>query len=104
MRLKSFKVDEFRTSFGIEFHSFGAVYENDLSNIDDRDIGTANVPFADDLRVRSCVSDTGFKRVVIYSGVKLFNALYVKIALLYVSRSRMESHPSSWNISSEGVV
>ena len=34
------------------------MYENDLSNIDDRDLGTAKVPFADDLRVRFCFLDT----------------------------------------------
>ena len=30
---------------------FGAEYVNDLSNTDDRDLGTANVPLTDDLRV-----------------------------------------------------
>ena len=34
------------------------------------------MPLTDDLSVRSCVSDAGFKRLVIYSGVRLFSALY----------------------------
>ena len=67
----------------------GAEYEKDLSNIDVLDPGTANVPLADDLSARLCVSDAGFSRVVIYSGVRLFNALYVKTALLYLNRSRI---------------
>ena len=102
--LKSLKEDEFRTLSGKEFHSLGAEYEKDLSNNDVRELGTANVPLADDLSARSCVSDTGFSMVVIYSGVKLFKALYVRIALLYVNRSRIESHPSSLNMSLDGVV
>ena len=57
------------------------------------------MPLADDLSARSCVSDAGFSMVVIYSGVSLF-----KTALLYVNRSRIESHPSSWNMSLDGVV
>ena len=40
------------------------------------------MPLADDLSARLCVSDAGFNRVVIYSSVRLFNALYVKTALL----------------------
>ena len=104
LSLKSCKEDAFRTSFGNEFHSLGAEYEKDLSNIDVLDLGTANVPLADDLSVRFCVSDAGFNRVVIYSGVRLFNALYVKTALLYFNRSRIESHPNSWNMSLDGVL
>ena len=34
LSLKSCKEDAFRTSFGNEFHSLGAEYEKDLSNID----------------------------------------------------------------------
>ena len=41
------------------------------------------MPLADDLRLRHCVLDIG---LVIYSGVWLFKALYVRIALLYDSR------------------
>ena len=51
-----------------------------------------------------CVSDTGFSMVVIYSGIRLFKALYVKAALLYVNCSRIESHPSFWNMSLDSVV
>ena len=43
LSLKSCKKDAFRTSFGNEFHSLGAEYEKDLSNIDVLDLGTANV-------------------------------------------------------------
>ena len=46
-------------------------YEKDISKIDVLDLCTANVPLADDLSVRSCVSDAGFKWLVIYSGVRL---------------------------------
>ena len=53
------------------------------------------MPLADDQSARSCVSDTGFSIIVIYSGVRLFKALYVRTALLYVNRSRIESHPKS---------
>ena len=40
--LKLFNVDDLRTGIGIEFHSFGAEYEYDLSNKEERDLGTAN--------------------------------------------------------------
>ena len=99
LSLKSCKEDAFRTSFGNEFHSLGAEYEKDLSNIDVLDLGTANVPLADDLSAGLCVSDAGFNRVVIYSGVRLFIALYVKTAVLYFNCSHIESHPNSWNMS-----
>ena len=41
----------FCTVLGRVFYSFGADYENNLSNTDDHDLGTANVPLTDDLRV-----------------------------------------------------
>ena len=41
------------TVLGRVFHSFGAEYENDLSNTDDRDLGTTNVP----LRIIKHVSE-----------------------------------------------
>ena len=74
--------DALRIGIGIEFHSLGVVYEYDLSNKKERDLGTANAPFTDDRSVRSWVSATGFSKSVIYLGVKLFMALYVKTALL----------------------
>ena len=55
LSLKSCKEDAVRTLFGHEFHSLGS--EKDLSNIDVLDLGTANVPLADDLSVQLCVSD-----------------------------------------------
>ena len=73
--LKLFNVNELHTGIGIEFHSFSAEYEYDLSNKEERDLGTANAPSTDDLSVRLWVSDTGFSRSVIYWGVKLFRAL-----------------------------
>ena len=76
LSLKSCKEDAFRLSVG-KSHSLGAEYEKDLSNID---------------------------VLYIYSGVRLVNALYVKTALSYVNRSRIESHPNSWNMSSDGVL
>ena len=53
----------------------GAVNDYDLSNKEERDLGTANLP--------STVYDYGFSKSVIIWGVKLFMALYVKTALLY---------------------
>ena len=76
--LKLFKDDEFRNALGNEFHSLGAEYENDLSNTDDCDLGIANVPLADDLSARLCVSDTGFNSFEIYSGVKLCKAYMLR--------------------------
>ena len=34
------------------------------------------MPLDHDPSVRACVSDAGFKRIVIYSSVRLFSALY----------------------------
>ena len=39
-----------------------------------------------------------------YSVVRLFNALYVSTALLYLSRFETENQPSPLNISSDGVL
>ena len=103
LSLKSCKEDAFRTSIGNEFHSLGAEYEKHQSNIDVLDLGTAYVPLADNLSARLCVSDAGFNRVFIYSGVRLLNALNVKTALLYFNRSRIESHSNSWNMFLNGV-
>ena len=36
---------------GIEFHSLGALYNYDLSNKEERDLGTANAPLTDDCSV-----------------------------------------------------
>ena len=72
--------------------------------MDDRDLGIDNVSLADDLSAGLCVSDTGFKRFEIQSGVKLGKALYVKTALLYLIRWLMESQPNSLNISTDGVL
>ena len=52
LSLKLFRDGELRTWVGIEFHSLGAVYEYDLSNNEERDLGTANAPLTDDLSVR----------------------------------------------------
>ena len=52
--------------------SLGAVYEYDLSNKEERDLGTSNAPLTDDRSVRLWVSATGFSKFVIYWGVKLF--------------------------------
>ena len=73
--LKLFNVDELRTGIGIEFHSFGAEYEYNLSNKEERDLGKTNAPLTDDLSVWLWVSETGFSRSVIYWSVKLFRAL-----------------------------
>ena len=48
--LKPFSVVEFLISIGSEFHNLGAETENEPSNKDVCDLGTARVPFDDDLR------------------------------------------------------
>ena len=52
LSLKLLRDGELRTWVGIEFQSLGAVYEYDLSNNEERDLGTANAPLTDDLSVR----------------------------------------------------
>ena len=64
--LKLARDDALRIGIGIEFHSLGAVYEYDLSNKEERDIGTANAPLTNDRSVRLWVSATGFSKSVIY--------------------------------------
>ena len=53
--------DALRIGIAIEFHSSGAIYEYDLSNKEERDLGTANAPLTDDRSVRLLVSTTGFR-------------------------------------------
>lgn len=53
LALKTFKDDEFLSEMGIEFHSLGAVIENERSYKEVRDLGTARVLLTDDLRWRS---------------------------------------------------
>ena len=84
--LKIVRNDALRIGTGIEFHSLGAVYQYDLSNKEERDLGTANAPLTDDSSVQLWVSATGFSKSMIYWGVKLFISLYVKAALLYFDR------------------
>ena len=95
-----------RIEVGIEFHGFSPVYEYDLSNKEERDLGTANAPLTDDRSVRLWVSATGFTKSVIYLGVKLFMALYVKTALLYFNRftNSIGSQLNSLNISADRVL
>ena len=78
---------------GIEFHSLGAVYEYDLSNKEEPDLGTANAPLTDDRSVQLWVSATGFIKSVIYWGVKLFTALYVKVSKGAKIRNRYNQVP-----------
>ena len=69
-----------------------------------RDFGTYNDPLSADRRFRECNGDTGFSKVDIYSGIRLFNALYVSTGLLYITLFDTESQPSSLNICSNGVL
>ena len=69
-------------SFGSEFHSFGGVAENDLSKREVLDLGTDRVPFVADRKLRLWVSNVGFNRFEMYSGVRSFNALKVRTDLL----------------------
>ena len=61
--LKLVRDDALRIGITIEFHSLGAVYEYDLSNKEERDLGTANAPLTDNRSVRLMVSATGFSKV-----------------------------------------
>ena len=63
-----------------------------------------NAPLTDDRSVRVWVSATGISKSVIYWGVKLFMALYVKTALLYFNRFTIGSQLNSLNISADGVL
>ena len=56
MSLKLVGDDALRIGIGIEFHSLCAVYEYDLSNKEERDLGTANAPLTDDRSVQPLVS------------------------------------------------
>ena len=49
-------------------------------------------------------TNIGFRSLEIYSGVWLFNALYIKTALLNFSLSATESQPSSLNINADDVL
>ena len=64
--LKLVRDDALRIGIGFEFHSLGAVYEYDLSNQEERDLGTANAPLTDDRSVRLWVSAKGFSKSLIY--------------------------------------
>ena len=50
--LKFSREDAVVISFGSEFHSFGAVAENDLSKREVLDLGTDREPFVADLKLR----------------------------------------------------
>ena len=63
-----------------------------------------NAPLTDDRIVRLWVSATGFSKSVIYWGVNLFMALYVRTALLYFNRFTIGSQLNSLNISADGVL
>ena len=65
-----------------EFQSLGAEQDKEPSNNVVLDLGIDNVRMAVDLRERVWVCDGGFNKFDIYSGVRLFNALYARIALL----------------------
>ena len=82
----------------------GVGIEYDLSNKEERDLETANAPLNDDRSVRLWVSATRFTKSVVYLGVKLFMALYVKTALLYFNRFTIGSQINSLNISADEVL
>ena len=73
-----------RIDCGSEFHNFGTEYEKERSYNAEHDLGTERSPFSDDLKEKVWVSDTGLSRPDIYAGAKLFSALYVNTALLYI--------------------
>ena len=64
-----------------------------------------NVPLAVDLRETVWVSDVCFNKCDIYSGVRLFNGLYIRIALLLLlSLVSIRCHSNCWNIVAGDVV
>ena len=93
--LKTFREPAFLTFWGRALHSLGAEHENDLSYIALRDFGTNSDPFSADRKFRECTCETGFSKVDMHSGVRLFNALYVNTALLYLILLGTENQPSS---------
>ena len=102
--MKLFKEGIDRIDCGSAFHNLEAEYEKERSYIAVLDLGTERSPFSDDLKERVWVSDTGLCRPDTYAGVKLFSALYVNTALLYIKRLGMESHSSLSNMIVEGVI
>ena len=96
--MKLFKEGLVRIDCGSVFHNFEAEYEKERSYNAVRDLGTERSPFSDDLKERVWVSDTGLSRPDIYAGVKLFSALYVNTALLYIKRLGTKSHSSLSNM------
>ena len=62
-------------SLGNAFHNFGAVAENDPSYRAVFDLGTDKETHVTDRKLRLWVSDTGFNKPVMYSGVRLFIVL-----------------------------
>ena len=104
LSLKLVRDGALRIGIGIEFYSVGAVYEYDLSNNKERDLGTANTPLTNDRSVRLWVSATGFGKSRIHWGVKLSMALYTKTALVYCNRFTIGSQLNSLNISPDGIL
>ena len=97
--MKLFKEGLVRIDCGSAFHNFEAeYYEKERSFNAVRDLGTERSPFSDDLKERVWVLDTGLSRPDIYAGAKLFSALYVNTALLYIKRLGTESHSSLSNM------
>ena len=87
--MKLFKEGLVRIDCGSAFHDFEAEYEKERSYNAVRDLGTERSPFSDDLKERVLVSDTGLSKLPdIYAGAKLFSALYVNTALLYLKAFR----------------
>ena len=82
--MKLFKEGLVRIDCGSAFHNFEAEYEKERSYNAVCDLGTERSPFSDDLKERVWASDTGLSRPDIYAGAKLFSALYVNTALLYI--------------------
>ena len=61
--LKAARDDDALISLEIEFHSFGAESENDLSKIDVLDLGTNKESSFVDRKARSYVSDIGVSKI-----------------------------------------
>ena len=78
--LKLFKEGLVRIDCDSVFHNFETEFEKEWSSNAVRDLGTERSPFSDDLK-----NEYGLSRLDIYAGAKLFSALCVNTAILYIS-------------------
>ena len=96
---KMFREPAILTVIGRVFHSLDAEQENDPSYI-----VVILVHTMIRCKFRVCTCDTGYSKVVMYSGVRSFNALCLNTVLLKFILFETENKPSSLNTVSDGVL